>query len=85
MDESLLLKHTPNLSSQYGIDYSRTTVGGQETDLTALQASLTHQLYQSLTSTARVYGSYETIAGTTEETMASHCRRTTERSFRGGR
>jgi len=68
VDESLLLKHAPNLSSQYGIDYSRTTVAGQETDLTALQASLTHQLYQSLTSTARVYGSYETIAGTTDET-----------------
>ncbi len=37
-----------NLSSQYGIDYSQTTVGGEDTDLTALQASLTHQLYQSL-------------------------------------
>ena len=37
-DESLVLKHTPNLSSQYGVDYSRTTVGTATTELTALQA-----------------------------------------------
>ena len=60
-DESLLLKHTDHLSSQYGLDYSQVSVGGETTELTAAQASLSHQLYESLLSTARVYGSHQSL------------------------
>ena len=66
-DESLVLQHTPHLSSQYGVDYARTTVGGQTTQLTALQATLTHRLYESLISSARVYGSDEEFSSSSQQ------------------
>ncbi|MGO8705381.1 MAG: hypothetical protein ACLQVA_16345 [Candidatus Brocadiia bacterium] len=66
-DESLLLKHTDHLSSQYGLDYSQVSVGGETTELTAAQASLSHQLYESLLSTARVYGSHQSSDLGTED------------------
>jgi hypothetical protein len=66
-DESLVLKHTDNFSTQYGVDYSQVTAGGETTDLTSGQASLTHRLYQSLLTTARVYGSHEHSETMTED------------------
>jgi hypothetical protein len=66
-DESLVLKHTDTFSTQYGIDYSQVTAGGETTELTAARASLTHRLYQSLLTTARVYGSHENSETMTED------------------
>jgi hypothetical protein len=66
-DELLVLKHSNSLSSQYGFDYSRTTVGTATTEATALQAGLTHQLYESLTSYGRIYGSHQDFGGPTED------------------
>ncbi len=66
-DESLVLKHTDHLSSQYGADYSRTSVAGSTTELTALQAGLTHQLYDSLFTNLRVFGSHEDFAPSSED------------------
>jgi hypothetical protein len=66
-DESLVLKHSNNLSSQYSVDYSQVTVGGENTELTAAQASLSHQLYESLLSIARVYGSHQDSTLVTED------------------
>ncbi|MGD1002734.1 MAG: hypothetical protein ABSA67_18755 [Candidatus Brocadiia bacterium] len=66
-DESLLLKHTDNLTSQYSVDYSQVSVGAETTDLTVVQASLSHQLYESLISTARVYGSHQNSDQVTED------------------
>jgi hypothetical protein len=66
-DESLVLKHTKSLSTQYGFDYSEITVGASTTELTALQASVTHQLYESLLSYGRIYGSHEDFGGSSED------------------
>lgn len=63
----LAVNHTRTLSSFYNINYNHTTddtsIGTTKADNTFAEASLRHQLFKSLTSTARIYGAINSVEG----------------------
>lgn len=63
LNEILHLRHSPSLSTDYALRYSNDKVGDQTTSVVGGRAGLTHQLYESLTTRAQLYGSRESFDG----------------------
>jgi len=59
VSESLHMQHTADLGSDFSVDYSQQEFGDTESERLAATAGIAHQLYDSLLSTAEVYGERE--------------------------
>ncbi len=63
LDERLVLHHTDNFQTQYDLTFLRQENSGNTQNLVRGNASLIHQLFESLTTTASVGGSHIEIPG----------------------
>jgi hypothetical protein len=66
-DELLHLRHSPRLSSRYGLHYARDEVGETQADLLSERASLSHQLFESLFTTVEGHASQERFADSSRD------------------
>jgi hypothetical protein len=67
LTEALHLQHRPTLWSDYGLQLSRETIQGTQLDTMGANASLSHQLYESLLSTVEAHASREDLSDITRD------------------
>jgi len=70
LTENLSWQHHKNLRSQYGLNYRQLESGATEGSSTALNGSLTHKLYENLTTTAGIAGTSNSYNSNQQKTAA---------------
>lgn len=63
VDERLGIDHRPNLSTSYQYQFSHMDIIGQTTDTHFGTFTLSHRLFNNLSTAATVWGSYQTLTG----------------------
>jgi hypothetical protein len=71
MNENLSWQHLKNLRSRYSLNYRQLETGTTDGSWTALNGSLTHKLYENLTTTAGITGSTNSYGDSREKAVAA--------------